>query len=1309
MLWRCEGLYSDHYLTKRLPTSSGFPSTQDAEALVGYVNGLLALGSALFKANEEDTEKRFITPLLSHLGYAHANRRQIPGASRLPDYLLYADAEHEKEAFATGNHFDHCVALLEAKRFGRNLSEKGRDDLRSPHQQIRGYLNDALVPWGILTNGSRWRLYFRDDRPSAYFEFDLRAAVERNDLDALRIFLALFSAPALTPDGGGKRAVDLARDESVRYRAEVEQRLREQVFEGVERLAQGFLEHPANQLSRDALRTIYENSLVFLYRVLFVLNAEARELLPTTPSSERARRYIEGYGIEKIRHVLMDPVAKEQYSDSTSTQLYDRLRGLFRLINGRPPRSGQKDPNAELGIPRYNGGLFDPTKHPFLDQHVVGDQALAHVLERLLLRTDSDGITSFDYANLGERHLGSIYEGLLEHTLVWEEQSLAPCLKNDRGERKTSGAYYTPEPLVVLLVRETLTPILENIEHNLEGYAVRNDPEAGVLSDKDPDDSFAEAVLRLNVCDPAMGSGHFLVEVVQELAESVAAHPTTRLRPELNADGKPSHRSDGSGEPIFTFEATLSYWKRRIVEACIYGVDLNPLAVELAKLSLWLKTVDRVPLNFLDHHLRCGNALIGVPLRALPKYITPGKPKSPDWTQPAQFTLEFQQALETAICSAITTISEIEGTETDTHEAAKHKESLWRQISEQTMPQFKAVADLWVAPWLGSKTGFAEHERALNDLAIAVSERDKAVDVLEQHRPFHWEFEFPDVFFGPDGQLLRSGGFDAVIGNPPWERIKLQENEFFSARSAAISRAPKASDRKALIAKLRTSKDEADQKLWKEYELAKDGAERTAWFLQKSGFYPKMGRGDTNLYAVFAEKALGLLSATGRLGMLMPSGIASDAGNAEFFGGLATSGRIAGLYDFENRLPYFADVDSRFKFCAFLATGSAVETTVARCAFFLHRVEEMDEPNRVFTMSPEDYRLFNPNTGTAPIFRYQRDAELTRRIYERVPVLLLRNRVEGNRQILEANPWGVSFLRMFDMTNDSKLFHTADELEAQGCYPLAGSIYAKGNDRYLPLYEGKMVQAFDHRAATIRINAANVHRPAQEVPIDEKQKRDPSFCVKPLYWVWHKNVPVTSNGWRLAYKDVTAPTNVRSMIASAVPDTACGNTLCLITAVQGEQALLLANLNAMVLDFAARQKIGGQHLNFFIVEQLPVLPPKAYTEQIGKITREAFVLPRVLELSYTADDLQAFASSLGYTGLPFQWDEERRLHLRCQLDAMYFLAYGLSKEDAEYVLSTFPIVERQDTARYGRYRSRDLILHYMSAYAVGDTDAWIDA
>jgi len=1256
--WFGEGLFSAHFLTERLPNTEFYATEAEWKPVFEALRTLYQNNqAAIAKGNEEDVEDRLVGPVLELLGFGVQKRRMVPGATSklFPDFLLYGSKDDAEVAFQTGHYYTSCLGILEAKRWGVALQQAATKKERSPHLQLRDYLNERPeLNWGVVTNGAEWRLYSRAAAASEFFGVDLAKALETEDTTAFRLFYTLFRRAAFVNKAQGLEA---ALAGASQFREEIEAQLRRQVFDSMEALGRGFFHNTENGLTDVDLPAVFENTLILLYRILFVLNAEARALLPLDPSSV----YFSSYGIEAVRRKLADPASAAEYRDDGSFALWGRLEGLFRLINGE-----DGDRNERLGIPRYNGGLFDPARYPFLKRCKVADQFLAEALQTLTFRKEAHGeIIAFDYASLGERHLGSIHEGLLEHKLYRDDATDKVTLRNDKGERKAQGAYYTPQDWVAYLVRAALEPQLERL------------PQEG-------DDAFAQAILNLNVCDPAMGSGHFLVEATSFLAEAAAAHPST-----VTGD--------------------LAYWKRRVVEACIYGVDRNPLAVELAKLSLWLKTVDRMPLNFLDHHLRCGNSLIGTTLSALPRFPKPKqKVTEKKKGDVLQLSLTFSGDLHTAVSEAIAKILTIEGQATDTHAIAKEKEKLWKELAETVMPRFTAIADIWIAPYFGGDVSWVGFLNLLDDPTATATTRTKYAALLDPVNPFHWELEFPDVFFTEKGDPKPDPGFDAVIGNPPWERIKLAESEFFASRSAAIAKATRASDRKRLIANLPTT----DPALWAEFQSAKDEAERSLAFVQNSGFYPLMGKGDTNLYAVFVEKATQIVAKEGRVALLVPSGIATDSTTSAFFRSIVEQKRLAELLDFENEDEdnnrVFPDVHPSFKFSIIVMSGASAPQESARCGFFLNAIEDASDSERTFPLAMEDFATFNPNTLTCPIFRQKRDVELTRKLYKAAPILI------NHSDEITGNPWHLKFSTMFHMTNDSGKFKTSEELDKEGYFLTESNLFVRKKDeRCLPLYEGKMVQMYDHRAAGVKINKENLHRAASPEPTTPAQHADPSYSPKPQYYVGEEDVKLTLGGtvrdYLLGYKDVTAPTNIRTIIPALIPFSGVGNTFCLALPAPPYDVLsycLLANLSSFVLDFVARQKVGGQHLNFFIVEQFPVLPPQKYAEDFHGVTLADFIKPRVLELCYTAHDMTPFARSLGYDGAPFAWDEEKRLHLKCQLDALYFLLYGLAREEAAEVLETFPIVKKHDEAKFaGRYRTRELIDGYMKAYAVGNLDA----
>ena len=609
----------------------------------------------------------------------------------------------------------------------------------------------------------------------------------------------------------------------------------------------------------------------------------------------------------------------------------------------------------------------------------------------------------------------------------------------------------------------------------------------------------------------------------------------------------------------------------------------------------------------------------------------------------------------------------------------------------------------WTATPDGERfAGLLERVRALTD---------------EEHF-LNWQAAFPGVWTNLKN-VEPDGGFDAVIGNPPWDRIKLQQVEWFAARRPEIALAQRVADRRRMIAALETAGDPLSH----DFAKASERAATTTRMARTCGDYPLLSRGDVNLYSLFVERAMTLVKPTGMVGLLVPSGIASDKTAAAFFQGVATEGRLRALYDFENRRtkfnapPFFPDVDSRFKFCAIVASPTSFSGP-AHCAFFLQDVSELNDPERRFPLTAADFARVNPNTGTAPIFRTSRDAELTTAIYERLPVLV--DRSDGE----EVKAWPVKYATMFHMANDSGLFRTREELEErEGAYPIGGNRFGSPSGEWVPLYEGKMVQAFDHRAADTILNQENLFRLGQQEAILASEKRDFGRSPKPRYyviddaerWSWQSR-------WVIAFKDITAATNMRTMIAAIIPRAGAGNTLPVLPLldsaddVASQVSLIVANLNVAPFDFVARQKVPATHFTWYVLEQMPVVPPDRFqavrfgSKTAGEIIREA-----VLELTYTAHDMAPFARDLGYIDEasevkpPFVWDEERRLHLRAKLDAVFFHLYGVTdRDDIRYIYSTFPIVERQEMATYGRYRSRDLCLAWLNALAAGEPDAGVD-
>ena len=1223
----------------------------------------------------------------------------------------------------------------ESKRLGLTLDARDSEDgrrSRTPHGQILRYLSTAEVEsesgirWGILTSGGVWRLYDYRARPRAtgYFEADLGSMLEPGGEDHLRLFYLLFRRESfILQEGATTTFLEDALMEGRRYDEKVAQDLSSVVFE---RVFPKLVEALATE-SGEELQRVREAALIFLYRLLFVLYAEDRGLLPVNDS-----RY-DDYGLRKrVRDDIAQRTASGDIFSAIASNYHDHLTTLCRLIDKG---------DASIGLPPYNGGLFAADAAPLLERVRLPDATVAPFIYDLSHAEVAGERRFVNYRDMSVQQLGSIYERLLEREPVRDDTGKIVIRPNVYA-RKDSGSFFTPQELVDLIVDRTLKPLAE------ERLAAFEEKSTELKSDRRPKAERyaelrkldpAEAVLDLKVLDPAMGSGHFLVTAVDflsdyiaELVEYTPAVPdwldgeyVSPLVERVAAIRRDILQRAGESDWVMdesqlTDQAII---RRMVLKRCIYGVDKNPLTVELAKVSLWLHSFTvGAPLSFLDHHLRCGDSLIGMRVSdATDELARLGKMHSASAIQAAESATAGMQRIEEMSDADVAEVREsallFEGVEETTAElrgvlntlcgvrwlASGMKKRDRKRFEEplvESLAFWEEVAYKLIANGPESvEDGDAIRQRPFWPEFDALWRDARAI--ADRERFLHWEAAFPGVWH--QWQDVRpQGGFDAVIGNPPWDRIKLQEVEWFATRSPELALAPTAAERRAGIRRLRERGDPlADQ-----FDRAKEQADRLGQLVRTSGYYALLGGGDINLYSLFVERAMNLIKPDGFVGLLTPSGIYADKTAARFFKSISTSGRLSGLFDFENKKIFFKEVHASFKFCALIFGGEQRRFDETECAFFLHDTKVIKDPDRCFPLASEDFARVNPNTGTAPVFRTRRDSEITRRIYEGHPVLVDRS---GGR---ERRTWPVSHLRQFDMTNDSHLFRTASALQAEGFYPVQGNLWKKDDEFYLPLYEGKMVEAFDHRTASITINPANLSRQAQPLESTLNERMDPAFLPKPAFWVPATNVSVTfpqAMGWTLVYRRITAPTNARTTLATILPW--CGVSYTIPMLRSGNQELsalhaacLQSALSSFCFDYVSRQKLQGTSMSLTSLEQLPVIAPEDYDRRFGSTTSRDLVRNHVLRLTYTAHDMEPFARDLRYYGPPFRWDEEERRHLRARLDALYFHLYGLSREDADYVLGTFPIVRREDEKEFGSYRTRDLVLAYMSALAAGDTE-----
>ena len=1098
---------------------------------------------------------------------------------------------------------------------------------------------------------------------------------------------------------------------------------------------------PAGLYTDAYLEALNEAALILLYRLLFLFYAEDRRLLPVMDG-----RYAP-YSLSELREAIAKARDAGQVLSTRSTRYWDALTNLFRLVC---------DGDDAVGMPAYNGGLFVTGRSPLLGRTQVADAQLAPIVDALSRRVEDLLRPRINYRDLSVAHLGGIYERLLEYRL---EATAAGLTVTKAGfARKGSGSYYTHDALVRLILDETLgrlvaerQQVFDDLLNGIRKRASINPPEWDALEQQDP----ATAFLALKVCDPAMGSGHFLVALVDWLADRVleaaqvsaeavnacgfAAHLVEQGRPWVSplvariADirrriRKVGHEHGWTLDPRQLDDRHLV--RRMILKRVIFGVDKNPMAVELAKVALWLHTFTvGAPLSFLDHHLRRGDSLFGGQIRHIGEALArlPG----------GLLHQGDQQRVATArmTMDAIGDLTDIDIAEAD------HSRALMETATQALRPLWCTLDLLQAMRW-ATKAEAADYAQAwvglLNqeygaDLLEAMDllgksgiklfgdRQGKAHAMVQQALQraardgwLHWELAFPTVW------QYGQGGFDAVIGNPPWDRMKLQEVEWFAERRPNIALQARAADRKRLIAVEKAQ----DSPLWREYAAASEAAETAARISRTCGDYPLLSAGDINLYSLFVERAQALVRPGGIVGLLTPSGIAADKGAAAFFRtltvpdallpsplgeGLGVRPREAGLppgrplrlREQEGLLP------GRSRPLQVLHPGLRRPGNAAsrRAAAPSTSTTWRNWPTRSAscTCGPRTSPWSTPTPGPP------RSSAPGGTPTSPCGSIAATRCWWTARAPQERRAWPLRYVRMFDMTNDSRHFLTGAELERQGFRPGALNRWVKGEAQALPLYEGKMVQRYDHRAADVVVNAKNLHRAAQQEAIPDAQKARPERYARPQFWVSAAetagfDLPAAV----LAFKDVTAPTNVRTMIAALVPAAAFGNTLpLLVTGAAGcrpapgqPEQLRLRFPRPAEGPGAAPQLVHPRTASGHFPGRLRPGPRRHPDRRPGPRRGAGPVLhrprPGPLRPRPGPCGRRTAASSRPSSGMP-----EDRARRMARLDALFFHLYGLGADDADYILSTFPIVREQDKKAHGSFRTQDLILAYLRRLRVG--------
>jgi hypothetical protein len=1255
-----------------------------------------------------DTRRFWLEPLMDLLDFNPVYQQQGEQIEQHNYHISHRDERPEGITL-------HLVG------FGLELDKrrKGVDRL-SPHALLQEYLNrKENFLYGLVSNGLYLRL-LRDNarlRQQQYVEWDLRQIFEEDRFADFTQLYRLLHATRLRPrsDNPADCLLESYHQKGIEEGNRIRDGLRDAVVDALQIMGTGFLQHRDNDALRQAIEAgtlspeEYNQQLRRLvYRLLFLLVAEERELIfpdevTATIDQRRARQiYRQHYSLLRLREMA----ALRRRCNGQAQNLWQELLVSFGIFEtetyGKP-----------FGITPLDGELFNPDALGSLKNAALSNAALLEALYHLHTYEDKKKGTRhrINYRSLDVEELGSVYESLLDlHPYISASVSGArPSFSFIQAtERKTTGSYYTRHDLVAELLRSALEPVMA---------------ERKAAAGKDLDKQ-AQALLSLKVCDPSCGSGHFLLAAARRISLELA-----RVR--SGGDDQP---------PSILVRACL----REVIEHCIYGVDLNPDAVELCQVALWLEShYPGRPLSFLQHKIRCGNSLVGVHDLALLTKDLPDeafkdvtgddkqiaqmlRKQNKEWRTRKQLTLFGGEDLSAAKApqqERAAAYRQFEALNDDTLDGRRAKAKAFEKLrNDKNWLRPLTACHLYTAAFFQTlKPGeryitaelLAKQQNTVLGASADAQLEGRAYGLATHYRFFHWPLEFPDVF--------ENGGFDLMLGNPPWEKIKLEEQQFFSTKDPTIANTKNKSQRKKLIEQLIIE----NQFLWDEYRSAIHEAEGSSKFIRFSNQFNLSAKGDINTYLLFTELFLKLKkNNVGKSGLIIPIGLVAESSSKDFFKYLMNSNSLESFYGFVNTKKIFVAIKDYIKF-GLLTLGKADDPNFI---FWLTDVSQIGDDMRRFSVTKDEIMLINPNTETCPIFRTKIDAQLTKKICSRLRIL--------DHDNDESNSWHPVFNTLYHMSNDSGEFKDKNGLDLR------------------PLYEAKMLWNYDHRFSTYE-NATVANINEGNLPqLTPEMHQDADKTVLSRYYIYENQVKERIKDWDrkwfFAFRGIAATNNERTFIYSFVPFVGLGNSAPVILFPKSISVSkiggLFANMNSLVYDYVGRQKAPGSNLNFYILRQMPVLNTGDYNEEILRK-----VIPSLLELVFTSWDIKAFADDLwreadeglrtilqqqwednkfatgghgwdipewsdaypeicwdqqgdGCPLPPFKWDEDRRARLRAELDAIYARLYGLTRDELRYILDpqdvygpefpgeTFRVLKDKEMRLYGEYRTERLVL-----------------
>lgn len=1282
-------IFEQNFFENDVPAS--LPALEDASPVFAQVKALYAANDIMV-LNEAQLDDLVIKPTLQLLGWFPLGQeiKEIHGKQLKPDWTLFPtqpahdaylklDKEKRKTALSS------IAAFCESKDPTKALDTKKADRNANPYLQLLEYLTYTRLEYGMLTNAVEWWLVDNTKVTSdkRYLRIDLAAIIKADDAEAFRYFLHFFRRANLVPDEAEKPApIKVMAAQEAQARRVVEEDLRKVIYglDGedslFERIGQALFAATGKDPSPSNLKLVFENSLYLVFRLLFIAFFEDKfaKQLDSHPSYP-------GLSLQKLYQELGN-------TPTIPHRGWDKLQTLFTTLN-----SG----NANLGIPLLNGGLFDNRRATLLTKPQVMDDALLKSILRDLLFWQG-GLLRRDFRTLSVTHLGAIYEGLLEFEFrvaeeelsyltyrikeknVWKNQEgffdtydAAELRKNafceihderklpqgelylvsSQNSRKAAGSYYTPTELSFPLVRQA-------IDHQLPKL---------------------DSILKLRVLDNACGSGHLLIEALGYITRKALENigEDTALAAQL-AQEKAKIEAFLAELRISVELDEFAVLKRLLLKQVIYGVDMQPFAIELAHLSLWIDTyVFGTPLSFIEHHVKVGNALIGTTIAEFDSYISGYKDQL------------FKYALKEEFTKLRDVFAKLSAIRDTTPEEVNRSKALYKN---EIAPMLRRLDDALNLVNLRrmfhceGKPKEAELLSKAGELARKLfDQKDAALAVKIQaykdaYRFFNWELEFPEVFVPGEVQ-----GFHVIVGNPPWDKTKFLDPDFFSQY------------RSNYRSMTNSQKDQVQADLLDKPHIRKRYDDDKAWVQAvnehyKAAYPLNAGSGDGNLFRFFVERNLGLLRPGGTLNYILPTALLTEEGSDTLRRHILEKHRINSFDGFENRELLFPDVDTRYKFGLLQVERTRAKADHAsRMRFMLTDPRVLESEEGRFAYAVEDVRATSPgHMAFMEVGGGRADLDLLRRFYGLFTPL---------------SPEWLDFRRELDATNDKKIFR------------------ARRRPEDLPLYKGASVWQYDSlyaepeywlnpevfddylRGKEISRLIADIY-PALPLPKPSNQK----LAVLDAMGLEDRNelgrfVKPDRDYFRLGFRDIARDTDERTLITALVPkNVGAQNKLWLsipkryqfmgkgnITTVDVPIERLLfaqAVMNSLVVDWMLRFMIAIT-VNKTYLMRLP-LPQPSDAELAGTATYQELVRNSLrLSLHYNREGFAELAARFGIEDKVIPKTEKQVDMLRIRNDCLVAGLYRVTPDELAYILKSFKVMHSKrpeyGQALQGKYRS----------------------